>query len=171
MGLFGLSYQFHRYNSNSVDEEARARRKHQNLLHEFLELQKEFVSMKNKLETVNQMQGTLLNEVRFLRQRYNYLSMIKSQENELQEDSVQSQNRYLQSKMAKKHGVKESIERRPSSLPDSHPNVHEEEGGRSHVGVQAAARKGKKPKLRLINGKRVGKRKFSWRDQVALKVV
>ncbi|XP_039052302.1 uncharacterized protein LOC120193951 [Hibiscus syriacus] len=128
--------------------------------------------MKNKLETVNQMQGTLLNEVRFLRQRYNYLSMIKSQEYELQEDSVQSQNPYLQSKMAKKHGVNESIERRLRSLPDSHPNaVHEEESGRSHVDVQAASGKWKKPKMRLINGKRVGKRKISWQDQVALKVV
>ncbi|KAE8732551.1 putative Pentatricopeptide repeat-containing protein [Hibiscus syriacus] len=159
------------YNNNSVDEEAMSRRKHQNLLQEFLDLQKEFVSKKNKLEMVNQMQGTLLNEVRFLRQRYNYLSMIKSQEYELQQDFVQSQYPYLQSKMAKKHGVNESIERRPSFFPDSCPNVvHVEEGGRSHVDVQAALRKGKKPKKRLINGKRVGKRKISWQDEVALKV-
>ncbi|KAG4144815.1 hypothetical protein ERO13_D05G062401v2 [Gossypium hirsutum] len=72
------------YNNNSVDEEARARLKHQSLLQEFLELQKEFVSKKNKLETVNQMRGSLLNEVRFLRQRYSYLSMVKSREYGLQ---------------------------------------------------------------------------------------
>ncbi|GMI92438.1 INO80-BINDING PROTEIN 2B [Hibiscus trionum] len=159
------------YNNNSVDEEARATIKHQNLLHDFLELRKEFVSKKKNLETINQMRGTLLNEIRFLRQRYNYLSMIKSQEYELQQDSVQSQNPYPQSKRTKKHGVSESIERRLSSLPDSYPNVvHEEEGGRSHVDVQAVSRKGKKPQRCLINGKRVGKRKISWQDQVALKV-
>ncbi|KAK8550580.1 hypothetical protein V6N13_119097 [Hibiscus sabdariffa] len=144
------------YNNNSVDEESRARIKHQNLLQDFLELQKEFVLKKKKLETINQMRGTLLNEVRFLRQRYNHLSMIKSQEYELQQDSVQSRNPYPQSKRTKKHGVNESIQRRSSSLPDSYPNVvHEEEGGRSHVDVQAALRKGKKTQECLINGKRV----------------
>ncbi|XP_022750334.1 uncharacterized protein LOC111299419 isoform X2 [Durio zibethinus] len=155
---------------NSVDEEARARLKHQNLLQEFLELQKEFVSKKKKMQTVNQKRETLLAEVRFLRQRYSYLSMIKSQEYERQQDSVQPQNPYLQSKIAKNYGINEAVERRPSSLPDLDPNVHEKRGGRSQVDVQAPLRKEKKPKNCVINGKRVGKKKISWQDQVALKV-
>ncbi|KAG8495301.1 hypothetical protein CXB51_012940 [Gossypium anomalum] len=155
------------YNNNSVDEEARARLKHQSLLQEFLELQKEFVSKKKKLETVNQMRGSLLNEVRFLRQRYSYLSMVKSREYGLQKDSVQSQNSYLQTKMVKNFGINVSVERRLNSLPDLDPNVvHEEGTGRSQVDVQALSRKGKKSQNRLMNGKRVGKKKISWQDQL-----
>ncbi|XP_022729399.1 uncharacterized protein LOC111284754 [Durio zibethinus] len=161
----------HRQYNNSVDEEARARLKHQNLLQEFLELQKEFVSKKKKLQTVNQKRETLLAEVRFLRKRYSYLSMIKSQEYELQQDCVQSQNPYLQSKMAKNYGINEALERRLCSLPDLDPNLaHEEEGGRGQVDFQAPLRKEKKPKNCLLNGNRVGKKKISWQDQVVLKV-
>ncbi|MBA0846282.1 hypothetical protein Goarm_023240 [Gossypium armourianum] len=154
------------YNNNSVDEEARARLKHQSLLQEFLELQKEFVSKKKKLETVNQMRGCLLNEV-----RYSYLSMVKSREYGLQKDSVQSQNSYLQTKMVKNFGINVSVERRLNSLPDLDPNVvHEEGSGRSQVDVQAVSRKGKKSQNRLMNGKRVGKKKLSWQVQVAFKI-
>lgn len=158
---------------NSVDEEARARLKHQNLLQEFLELQKEFVSKKKKLQTVDQKRDTLLAEVRFLRQRYNYLSMTKSREYEPLQRSVQSQHPpylQLQSKSAKSYDVNDAVERRRHS-PGLNPNlVHEEGGERSQVDVRAPLRKGKKPKNGLINGKRVGKKKISWQDQVALEV-
>ncbi|XVE71272.1 hypothetical protein DITRI_Ditri10aG0137700 [Diplodiscus trichospermus] len=107
---------------NSVDEEARARLKHQNLLEEYLELQKEFVSMKKKLQTVNQKRETLLAEVRFLRQRYSYLSMTKQECEQLQ-DSDQSQNPYLQNRMAKNYDINEAVERRACSLPDLDQNV------------------------------------------------
>lgn len=50
--------------------------------------------------------------------------MIKSQENELQQGSVQSQNPYVQSKMiAKDHGIKEAVGSKPCSLPNLDPNV------------------------------------------------
>ncbi|XVF35685.1 hypothetical protein REPUB_Repub18cG0167500 [Reevesia pubescens] len=161
----------HRQYNSFVDEEARARLKHQTLLQEFLELQKEFVSKKKKLQTVDQKRETLLAEVRFLRQRYSYLSMIKSQEYGLQQDSVQSQNLYVQSKMAKNYGINEPVGRSPCSLPDLDPNVVQEEGGgKNQVDVQAPSRKEKKPKNGLIKGKRVGKKKISWQDEVALKV-
>ncbi|XVE53523.1 hypothetical protein DITRI_Ditri03aG0009900 [Diplodiscus trichospermus] len=156
---------------NSVNEEAMARLKHQNLLLEFLELQKEFVSKKKKLQTVNQKRETLLAEVRFLRQRYSYLSMIKSQECELLQDSVQSKNPSFGSKTAKNYGINEAVERRQISLPDLDPNVvHEEGGRRSQADVKPPLRKEKKPKNCLINGKRSGKKKISWQDQVPLKV-
>lgn len=159
------------WQSNSVDEEAGARLKYQNLLQDFLELQKGFVSDKKRMRTVNQKRETLLAEVRFLRKRFSYLSMIKSQEHELQQDSVQSQNPHLQSRMAKNHGINEAVEKGPSSLPDLDPNMALEEGSvRSQVDVQAPLRKEKQPRNGLINGKRVGKKKISWQDQVALKV-
>lgn len=48
--------------------------------------------------------------------------------------------------------------------------VHEEGSGRSQVDVQAVSRKGKKSQNRLTNGKKVGKKKLSWQDQVAFKI-
>ncbi|XVF48262.1 hypothetical protein PTKIN_Ptkin03bG0175800 [Pterospermum kingtungense] len=154
---------------NSVDGQARARLKHQNLLQEYLELQKEFVSKKKKLQTVNQKRETLLAEVRFLRQRYNYLSTIKSREYEPPQVSVQSQNPYRQRKLAKSYNINDAAERKPCP-PDLNPNVVHERGERSQVDVQAPLRKEKKPKNGLINAKRVGKKKISWQDQVALEV-
>ncbi|MBA0810692.1 hypothetical protein Gohar_002659 [Gossypium harknessii] len=157
-----------RVSVNSVDEGTRARLKHQTLLQEFLQLQKEFVSKKKKLQTVSQRRETLLAEVRFLRQRYSYLSTIKSRQPELGQDSVQSQNPYLQSKTVKpkNFSINEAGERRPSSLPGINPYVvHEERGGRNRVDVQALLRN-EKSKNCSINGKRVGKKKIS----VALKV-
>ncbi|KHG12704.1 Autophagy-related 18 [Gossypium arboreum] len=161
-----------RVSVNSVDEGTRARLKHQTLLQEFLQLQKEFVSKKKKLQTVNQRRETLLAEVRFLRQRYSYLSTIKSRQPELEQDSVQSQNPYLQSKTVKpkNFSINEAGERRPSSLPGIDPYVaHEEKGGRNRVDVQALLRN-EKSKNCSINGKRVRKKKISWQDPVALKV-
>ncbi|KAK8706678.1 hypothetical protein V6N13_057757 [Hibiscus sabdariffa] len=156
-----------------VDEETRARLKHQALLQEFLDLQKEFVSKKKKLPVMNQKRDALLAEVRFLRRRYNCLSMIKSLEYEHQQNSVQSQNPNLQSNMAKPNSlvINEAGERGPSSFPDIDLNViHEEGSGRNQGDVQAPLRKKKKPKNCLINGKRVGKKKITWQDPVALKV-
>ncbi|KAK8976274.1 hypothetical protein V6N11_007762 [Hibiscus sabdariffa] len=156
-----------------VDQETRARLKHQTLLQEFLDLQKEFVSKKKKLQAKNQRRDTLLAEVRFLRQRYSYLSMIKSQEYERQQHSVQSQNPHLQSIMVKPKSliINEAGERRPSPLPDIDLNViHEEGSGKNKGDVHGPLLKEKKLKNRLINGKRVGKKKISWQDPVALKV-
>ncbi|GMJ15830.1 INO80-BINDING PROTEIN 2B [Hibiscus trionum] len=157
-----------------VDQETRARLKHQTLLQEFLDLQKEFVSRKKKLQAMNQKRDALLAEVRFLRQRYSYLSMIKSQEYEQQQqDSVQSQNPHLRSKMAKPKSlvINEAGERKPSPLPDINLNVVNEEGsGRNQRDVHGLLIKEKKPKNHLVNGKRVGKKKISWQDPVALKV-
>ncbi|OMO90686.1 Ubiquitin [Corchorus olitorius] len=150
---------------NSVDEEAKARLKHQNLLQEFLELQKEFVGKKRKLQAVKQKRETLLAEVQFLRQRYSYLSMIKSQEYEVEQDLVQSQNPYMQSQMlAKDHGIDVAVEEKPCSPPKPYA-VYKEGVERSQVDVQASTRKAKKPKNNLMNGKRVGKKKISWQDQ------
>ncbi|KAL6331505.1 hypothetical protein AAG906_011445 [Vitis piasezkii] len=57
----------------AVYEDAKSRFKHQSLLQDFHELQKETEAMKKKLQSVNQNKLTLLAEVRFLRRRYKYL--------------------------------------------------------------------------------------------------
>lgn len=58
---------------HAVYEDAKSRFKHQSLLQDFHELQKETEAMKKKLQSVNQNKLTLLAEVRFLRRRYKYL--------------------------------------------------------------------------------------------------
>ncbi|CBI36541.3 hypothetical protein VitviT2T_016886 [Vitis vinifera] len=58
---------------HAVYEDAKSRFKHQSLLQDFHELQKETEAMKKKLLSVNQNKLTLLAEVRFLRRRYKYL--------------------------------------------------------------------------------------------------
>ncbi|XP_034700085.1 uncharacterized protein LOC117925240 isoform X2 [Vitis riparia] len=58
---------------HAVYEDAKSRFKHQSLLQDFHELQKETEAMNKKLQSVNQNKLTLLAEVRFLRRRYKYL--------------------------------------------------------------------------------------------------
>ncbi|KAE8732821.1 putative Pentatricopeptide repeat-containing protein [Hibiscus syriacus] len=121
---------------------------------------------------MNQKRDSLLAEVRFLRRRCSYLSMIKSQEYEQQQDSVQSQNPNRQSKLAKPKSlaINKAGKRRLYSLPDIDLNVvHEEGSGKNQGNVQAPSQKEKKPKNRLSNSKRVGKKKITWQDPVALK--
>lgn len=49
--------------------------------------------------------------------------MTKPLDYELQQESVQSQNPYLQSETAKSYGINEVVERRPSSCSDFETNV------------------------------------------------
>ncbi|XAR51136.1 hypothetical protein NMG60_11005683 [Bertholletia excelsa] len=65
-GALGIS-------SYGSDEDAKVRFKHQTLMQEFQELQRESEAMRNKLEAMKQRKITLLAEVRFLRQRRKFL--------------------------------------------------------------------------------------------------
>ncbi|XP_011031441.1 PREDICTED: uncharacterized protein LOC105130573 [Populus euphratica] len=66
------------HQSQFVDEGAINRVKYQNLLEDFLELQKDFVSKKRKLRTVEQKREILSAEVRFLRQRHKFFMKMQS---------------------------------------------------------------------------------------------
>lgn len=60
-------------NPYSAYEDARTKMRHQSLMQDYQELREETDAMKNKLQLMKQKKLTLLAEVRFLRQRYNYL--------------------------------------------------------------------------------------------------
>ncbi|KAJ9184104.1 hypothetical protein P3X46_007878 [Hevea brasiliensis] len=78
-------------------EEARFKSKHQSLLEDFLELQKEFVSKKKKLQMTKQKRDILSTEIRFLRQRHRYLMAMWSHNHQLQQDQAPPQNSSMQS--------------------------------------------------------------------------
>ncbi|XP_022132126.1 uncharacterized protein LOC111005070 [Momordica charantia] len=65
-----------------VHEESEARRKYQILLQDFLEVQKDFVSKKRKLQVLRQRKETLGAEVRFLRQRLEYLQKLQNRKHD-----------------------------------------------------------------------------------------
>lgn len=60
------------------EQEAKMQSKYQNLLQDYLELQKEFVSKKKKFKSAIEKRDTLLAEVRFLRRRRKHLLKTKS---------------------------------------------------------------------------------------------
>ncbi|KAH7523957.1 hypothetical protein FEM48_Zijuj06G0067100 [Ziziphus jujuba var. spinosa] len=160
--------------SQPVDEDARVKLRHQSLLQDYLELQKEFVSKKKKVQTTMQKRETLLAEVRFLRRRHKYL--LKQQHPKIKTDDVQQHNSDVQLKLSakqRKYNVTEGVQSNPSTVLDmkqiwSHV---ENEGGKKQNHVREQVRVQKKPKNCLINNKKAEKQKISVQDQVALKVV
>lgn len=65
------------FTNNNV-QDARMQSKYQNLLQDYLELQKEFVGKKKKLKSTTGKRNTLLAEVSFLRRRHKQLLKAKS---------------------------------------------------------------------------------------------
>ncbi|GLT76873.1 hypothetical protein SLA2020_485070 [Shorea laevis] len=158
---------------NSVDEQTKARSKHQTLLEDYLELQKDFVSNKKKLQKKKQERETLLAEVRFLRRRYEYLTMLQSQKSELEQDHVQPLYPYMKSKRFAEDKTNDAngAAGKKTSPPALNSTVVEKEGdGGNRKGAWDPLRVGKKRKGSLINGKRAEKKKISWQDPVALRV-
>ncbi|GLT85229.1 hypothetical protein SLE2022_034250 [Rubroshorea leprosula] len=155
---------------NSMDNQAKARSKHQTLLEDYLELQKDFVSMKKKLQKKKQERETLWAEVRFLRRRHEYLTMLESQKLELEQYSVEPQD----SKMLAKdnsHGADGTPGNKISSPPALNSAAVEEKGDRGNKKeAQDPLRVEKKRKGSLISRKKVEKKKISWQDPVALRI-
>ncbi|KAJ9167647.1 hypothetical protein P3X46_019262 [Hevea brasiliensis] len=77
-------------------EEASFKLKHQSLLQDFLELQKEFVSKKKKLQMTKLKRDVLSAEVRFLRQRHRHLMAIKSLNLQPEQDPIPPQKSSMQ---------------------------------------------------------------------------
>lgn len=174
----------------SYDEESRNRfNKHQSLIQDFNELQKETDAMKKKLHKDKQRKLTLLAEVRFLRRRYKFLMRSQSPNTpRIDRDLVRSQ-----APMSHKESYRMP---KPSPVLD----LNQISNGEDDVGdyyvshhPEPPMRMEKKPKRsysrrveqqqqhpsdanmlvcrEVMNGSsRPGKRKISWEDQVALKV-
>lgn len=135
-----------------VDEEAKLKFRHQRLVQDHLDLQKEVVSNKNKLEAAKQKRDILLAEIRFLRRRQRHLLEIKSAE---------TQPQVVQHKHSNVQPKKFSRKRNNDS------QVEQEQGEKT---VWEPIRVEKKPKKWFINDKRVGKKKIQVQDEVALNV-
>ncbi|KAF3446182.1 hypothetical protein FNV43_RR11361 [Rhamnella rubrinervis] len=149
--------------SQPVDEESRVKLRHQSLLQDFLELQKEFVSKKKKLETARQKRETLLAEVRFLRRRQGYL--IKMRTPEIETDVVQHQNSNIQPKLSankRKYNVIEDVHNKPSGVLDTKRiRSGVENGGLEEDLVSEPVRvQKKKPENFLIKEKELERRKL-----------
>ncbi|KAI3803089.1 hypothetical protein L1987_31237 [Smallanthus sonchifolius] len=82
-------------------EDIRARFKHQTLIQDYLELQKETESARNKLEAIKQKKHTLEAEVRFLRRRHTFLMKTKSSTPELVKSHNVETTQYRKSKKEK----------------------------------------------------------------------
>ncbi|CAK9175738.1 unnamed protein product [Ilex paraguariensis] len=126
--------------SCDVDEEARARLKHQTLLQEFLELQKRFVSQKRKLQTAKQKRDTLLVEVRFLCRRTRYLLKYQSPKFEPVKDPVHPPNLVITQKTLEREGNCNAFEdalENPCPVWVSNPNRRDKEEGKGEEQVCA----------------------------------
>lgn len=168
--------------SRALGDEIRVGFKHQSLLQDYLELQKEFVAKKRKLLAANQKREILMAEVRFLRGRYRYLSKIQSpppKPEPLQNPDIQSKklpklkNPHVNGVDVKSKKIAKT--RNPSAngavLKRPPPPAGLILGG-ERMGEEAVLEPPRvrgKPKNCLINDKK-GKKKISWQDPVALKV-
>ncbi|KAK3211085.1 hypothetical protein Dsin_015791 [Dipteronia sinensis] len=156
--------------ANSHHAEASARSKKQRLLEDYLELQKDFVSKKKKLQITKQKKEILLAEVRFLRRKHKSFRM-QSEVHEHEQDLVGPQKSYARSKLLPKNRS-DSVLKSPSPAPDFKPVMGNEEQDvrKKEEANLNPPRVEKNPKNCLFNKKRVGKKKTPWQDPVALQV-
>ncbi|KAI9192268.1 hypothetical protein LWI28_020267 [Acer negundo] len=156
--------------ANSHHAEASARSKKQRLLEDYLELQKDFVSKKKKLQIAKQKKEILLAEVWFLRRKHKSFR-IQSEDHEHEQDLVGTKKTYARSKLLPKNRS-DSVLKSPSPAPDFNPVLGSEEQDirKQEEDNMNPTRVEKKPKNCLFNKKRVGKKKTSWQDPEGLQV-
>ncbi|PON41924.1 ribosomal RNA small subunit methyltransferase G [Parasponia andersonii] len=110
-----------------VYEDARTRFKHQSLIQDYQELEKETGAMKNRMQIMQQKKLTLLAEVRFLRRRYRYLDEKQPMKShQMQRDHPQLQNHDIRKSTVtkgKKYRKKESAFRYPAIPLDLNQKV------------------------------------------------
>ncbi|KAB5553420.1 hypothetical protein DKX38_010731 [Salix brachista] len=145
------------HQSQFVDEGAIDRVKYQNLLEDFLALQKDFVSKKRKLRAVEQKREILLAEVRFLRQRHEFF--MKMQSDSLEQSLVPEKDPCMEDRVPKiSSPIEDLVPEKYSSMPYQGKVVGK------------ALRVNTTPKSGLIKGKSVGKKMILLQDQLTLNV-
>ncbi|XXG51828.1 hypothetical protein AAC387_Pa03g0312 [Persea americana] len=173
-------------------EEVRTRFKHQSLLQDFGELEKETELMKKRLQKTKRKKLTLLAEVRFLRRRYEFLIKNPPQETSL-EPLIPFQNPVVHREVAAKERIyteKDFIVSRPYKHLDLNASLlgGEEEAGmlkldREPLRVDKKLKRCSTTKVAapasnvnfsisrdVGNGSdRSAKRRVSWQDPVALR--
>ncbi|CAI9761001.1 unnamed protein product [Fraxinus pennsylvanica] len=118
-------------------EDDKAWLKHQSLLQDYEELQKESNGMRNKLQNAKQRRQILAAEVRFLRKRHKYLLETKFLNSSLEQQLVQpppyAVNHITKKKKDQMISRKVTTPNKISQVPDSKPK-------RKQIGKEAAAR-------------------------------
>ncbi|XP_050364081.1 uncharacterized protein LOC126782803 [Argentina anserina] len=138
-----------------VDDRAKLQFRHHTLLQHHLDLQKEVVTKKKKLQAAQQRRGILLAEIRYLKRRQRHLLKLNSAETKPQ---VVQRHETSNTKLNKF-----SRRRNREAVLSKHSQVVHEEGeqlGRDPIVEE-------KSNSRLTNEKRVGKRKIDVQDEVA----
>ncbi|XAR69979.1 hypothetical protein NMG60_11001777 [Bertholletia excelsa] len=157
----------------SVQQEDAAKLKHQTLLQEYLQLQKEFVSRKRQLQTAKQKRDDLFAQVRFLRRRHRHL--LKNQYLKLEHEKdplvVQPQSSNVPREVLQKKRISSS--RKPAlgssySVSVSNLNGRDEEEGEGVEENRAKRLRVDDTRIWLVDKKRSGKKKILLRDQEPL---
>ncbi|KAL0330198.1 UNVERIFIED_CONTAM: hypothetical protein Sradi_5006500 [Sesamum radiatum] len=150
--------------SHVTGDEAKAKLKYQTLLKEHLELQKEFVSRKRKLQAAKQKKETILAEVRWRRK-----CLSRTQSSNIDEVPLHLPNADVESNGFQGKGTHCTPEASPEKFDKNlllNSSVKMEKGKVN----EGEARFTIKLKNHLVHDKGVGKRKISWPDRVTLKV-
>ncbi|KAI3444032.1 hypothetical protein Pfo_000697 [Paulownia fortunei] len=117
-----------------VYEDAKARLKHQTLMQDYEELQKEADVMRSKLEAAKQRKLMLAAEVRFLRRRYKYLAKTKNMNSSQEQNLIQAPNSRKQTKI-----IKEQLFIRKKASQHKLPRVPEPNPKKKHYVVKQVA--------------------------------
>ncbi|OIS97156.1 PREDICTED: uncharacterized protein LOC109234460 isoform X2 [Nicotiana attenuata] len=158
---------------NCVEEEAKAKLKQKHLLNEFLELQKEFVSKKRKLQAAKQRRDIILGEILFLKQRRRYLLKSQSSNVDSERDIPHMKNFDTESEVPEEERFNSGYDAagqtaRPAftSKFNSGYEVGDDEvlAGRDVLRLECV------PMNYLIDDNGVGKKKLSWHGEVTLKI-
>ncbi|CAI9783053.1 unnamed protein product [Fraxinus pennsylvanica] len=121
-----------------VYEDTKARLKHQSLLQDYQELQKENHGMRNNLQTAKQRKQILAAEVRFLRKRHKYLLESKCLNSLQEQQLVPPPPPYAVNHSTKKK--KDQMFSRKDASLNKIPQVPDSLSKRKHIGKEAAAR-------------------------------
>ncbi|KAL2464407.1 hypothetical protein Fot_52363 [Forsythia ovata] len=111
-------------------EDTKARLKHQALVQDYQDLQKEVDVTRKKLELAKHRKQTLINEVRFLKRRYKYVIKMKSLNSSREGKLVHEPNLVNQTTKNLKERILSSKEGTPCKLPSS-PNPKPKRTGHS----------------------------------------
>lgn len=139
-------------------EVAGAKLKYQSLLMDYLDLQKEFVSRKRKLQAAKVNRENLLSEVRFLRKRCKCLLKLKSAKDEVEFIQLNSDISGQLPAKEENYNVNEGAPKQQSPVVNAEDIVCE------------PPRVEKKPKNCLINDTIVEQNKISLQDRLVLEV-
>ncbi|KAB2019471.1 hypothetical protein ERO13_D08G273700v2 [Gossypium hirsutum] len=177
------------YSPYPIYEDQRNRFKHHSLMQDFDDLFKETEAMRKRLQVLKDKKLTLLAEVRFLKRRHKFLMQNRTSNTPAEQSFAHSQNKVIRSKLnteEKKSTGKEHTLGRLATGFDLNQKTEEEEvqASNNSMGVEEL----KRSSLRIGSDEqhndiklsacwntgngpnRVGKRKITWQDQVALKV-